>query len=357
MITAKLWRPGAEPIRLSLDQAAATSDGVLVLIVDAPPGAAEEVHRELERICGNHLTFEMVSDLLDPDELPEVKQFGEGGLLRKVSSFGVRCLAQDIVGDSGLVFDPVEFLSGERWLICNWQSSKAYRIGDASPSDATPLLREDVENEVTGRWLAQGGQTTGDLGVLFLYVLALKYSKARRALWARLNAWERDFYSLQLGSDPTELVQTLRELHRLHGELNRRLEALNVPRDCADIGWFAMVSQRDTAQSVDDIIDRSLHNLRSFGDSLRQAVSLTQSYATLKHFEQAEEQKRATQNLQRRFEGGAAVLLVPTLIAGIYGANTLLPGGGHWSGFIAMVILMVLGSAAMYIALEKSRTD
>ena len=38
--------------------------------------------------------------------------------------------------------------------------------------------------------------------------------------------------------------------------------------------------RRDTAQSVYELITRSLHNLRIFGDSLRQAVSLTQSYAT-----------------------------------------------------------------------------
>ena len=89
----------------------------------------------------------------------------------------------------------------------------------------------------------------------------------------------------------------------------------------------------------------------------RLSVSLTQSYSTLRHFELAEEQKKATEEVQHRFEVGAAVLLVPTLIAGIYGANTLLPGGGHWSGFIAMVTLMVLGSGAAYFALEKDAPD
>jgi magnesium transporter len=53
----------------------------------------------------------------------------------------------------------------------------------------------------------------------------------------------------------------------------------------------------------------------------------------------------------------AAVLLVPTLITGFFGANTNLPGGGHWSGFVAMVTLMVLGSGAAYWLLERGRTS
>jgi hypothetical protein len=59
----------------------------------------------------------------------------------------------------------------------------------------------------------------------------------------------------------------------------------------ADRSWFANVTRHDTAQSVDKIIDHSLRNLRSFSDSLRQAVSLTQSYATMRHFALAEQQK------------------------------------------------------------------
>jgi CorA-like Mg2+ transporter protein len=216
---------------------------------------------------------------------------------------------------------------------------------------------------VAKRWVDQGGKTSGDLGVLFLYELALQYTNARKILWACLNDWEQDFYNHPTESDPIQFVKPLTELHRLHGELYRRLAGLNVPRDRADTGWFARVQCRDTAQHVDEIIDRSLRNLSSFSDSLRQAVSLTQSYATLRHFalaeeqkELAEEQKVATEKLQHRFEIGAAVLLVPTLIAGIYGANTSLPGGGHWSGFVAMVILMVLGSGTAYHLLERGRT-
>lgn len=355
VITAKLWSPGELPRVVQLDTVPMLSDGVLVLTVDATLGDAEEVLRLLPRICRDQLTREMVDDLLCTDDLPEVKQYGKDGHIRKVSSFGVRPLAPERGGDSGLMFEPIEFLAGNGWLIYHWQPCKAYRLGQASPSDVESLSRDDIETEVAKRWVDQRTETSGDLGVLFLYELALQYAKARRALWARLNAWERDFYNLKPGSDPIEFVEPLTELHRLHGELYHRLDGLNIPWDRPDSGWFEDMRRRDTAESVDELIDRSLRNLRSFTESLRQAVSLTQSYSTLRHFELAEEQKKATEGLSHRVEIGAAVLLVPSLIAGVYGANTLLPGGGHWSGFIAMVTLMVLGSGAAYFLLERGR--
>jgi len=354
MITAKLWRPGEAPKQVPLDQAKTTTEGVLVLTIDANSDTDQEVLGQLQGICNGGLTLEMVSDLLAPDDLPEVKLLDPDGLIRKVSSFGVHSAAQDGGGDSGLVFEPVEFLAGQGWMVCHWQPCKAYRIGQRVPTDVAPLSRKHIEDAVATRWRDEHGKSTGDLGVLFRYELSLNYSKARRALWTRFSAWERDFYCLRPGNDTTDLVQTLGELHRIHGELDRRLDGLNVPWEQADTVWFAGVTLSGLAKSVDGMIDRSLDNLHSFSDSLRQAVSLTASYATLRSFELAEEQKKATERQTRRFELGGSILLVPTLIAGIYGANTLLPGGGHWSGFIAMVTLMVLGSTGAYYALGRA---
>jgi Mg2+ and Co2+ transporter CorA len=48
--------------------------------------------------------------------------------------------------------------------------------------------------------------------------------------------------------------------------------------------------------------------------------------------------------------------LVPTFIAGTFGANTEVPGQGKWWGFVVMVILMVLGAAGTW-ALIRPRKD
>jgi hypothetical protein len=58
-------------------------------------------------MCGDELTLDMVKDLLnpDPDELPEVKEYGEGGSLRKISSFSVRSPEQGHGEERELVFE------------------------------------------------------------------------------------------------------------------------------------------------------------------------------------------------------------------------------------------------------------
>ncbi len=236
MITAALWRPAAEPEAVPLETAETTPDALLVLSVEATLDAAENVFRTLHRVCGEQLTLEMVEDLLDPDELPEVKQFGEGGRLRKVSSFGVRLLEHEPDRDRGLVFEPIEFLAGDGWLVRHWQPPQTYPLRLAESNDTEEHRRDDrrmheeVERAVVQRWLEKG-HTAGDLGVLFLYELALRYSKARKVLWTWFNAWEVDFYNLSPdGVNADELSRRLRDLHRLHGELNRRLGGLDVPR-------------------------------------------------------------------------------------------------------------------------------
>jgi Mg2+ and Co2+ transporter CorA len=49
------------------------------------------------------------------------------------------------------------------------------------------------------------------------------------------------------------------------------------------------------------------------------------------------------------------VLLVPTLVAGVYGANTDFPGVGTAWGTTAMFVLMALGGAVVFFGLRWAR--
>ena len=64
---------------------------------------------------------------------------------------------------------------------------------------------------------------------------------------------------------------------------------------------------------------------------------------------------------QERLQGALAlvtsVLLVPTFIAGFFGANTEVPGQGQWWGFVLMVVLMVLGAIATWLAIRPRRRE
>ena len=42
-----------------------------------------------------------------------------------------------------------------------------------------------------------------------------------------------------------------------------------------------------------------------------------------------------------------------SFVAGLFGANTRLPGGGSWLGFELMVVLMVVSSIAVYWIMRR----
>jgi Mg2+ and Co2+ transporter CorA len=50
----------------------------------------------------------------------------------------------------------------------------------------------------------------------------------------------------------------------------------------------------------------------------------------------------------RRVESVGFILLFPALILGIFSANTNTPGAGTWSGFGAMILVMVALTLAAY---------
>jgi Mg2+ and Co2+ transporter CorA len=52
----------------------------------------------------------------------------------------------------------------------------------------------------------------------------------------------------------------------------------------------------------------------------------------------------------------AGLVLVPTLVVGIFGANTELPGEGSWLGFVLMIALMLVLAGLSYLWLGARRT-
>jgi Mg2+ and Co2+ transporter CorA len=83
-------------------------------------------------------------------------------------------------------------------------------------------------------------------------------------------------------------------------------------------------------------------------DRLRSALDLVQ-------LQLAQVQGRKTERLQQKVEIIAAVLLVPTLVAGAYGANTDFPGLGAEWGTVAMLVLMVVGGVGTFLFLRWLR--
>jgi hypothetical protein len=127
------------------------------------------------------------------------------------------------------------------------------------------------------------------------------------------------------------------------------LHALNRPgmsRSPALV-WFPGVTREGVAEAelADDFIDRGLSNLQDLNVRLRGALELVNART-------ASREERRSRDFQNTLTLLAGVLLVPTLVASIYGANTELPGRGSWTGFGILVAAMVISALVTYIVIR-----
>ena len=208
--------------------------------------------------------------------------------------------------------------------------------------------------------LRRAARTSGDLGVLILKHLAKSYRQSRKHLERWIEAWELDFYRRRdVGLDEQRAqLDRLIQLRGLIAQYRERLTALNVERDEAAESWFANVTARPAAENADRLIDHSLDRLERLSDKVRAAFELHQSQTAARHLELSLEQQEAGERLQGRVELIGSAFLVPTLIAGIFGANTALPGGNdphRWFGFVLMLVAMVVGAFAVAFVLKRMR--
>jgi hypothetical protein len=127
------------------------------------------------------------------------------------------------------------------------------------------------------------------------------------------------------------------------------LTPLNRPGLGKDIAkaWLP-ATDHPAVVEVDERVDNALAGLAKLSEALRQAFGLL-------HAKQAEAQRQREEQSARRLEKNAAMLLVPTLVVGFYGANTWVPGQGrHW-GFYVMLGVLILGTCLAMIALRARR--
>jgi hypothetical protein len=347
-IQATRWLTGLRPEPVSLEEAD-LSEGVLCLVVDISADP-DDVFATLRPICGEDLSFAMVEDLLSTDPLPRVQDYGREGAIRKVSAFSAT--AEDRRQSGGktgrLRFGVVEFLANEHWLVACCHETQSFAGEDVctlGASDGYEALLRATEK----RWTAGSFHSPGDLGLLILRELTRTYRAAEHTLHRWLEQWEMGFYRNGHG-DQDALV----DLRGLVAEFRARLNAMNCPRDEAAEAWFAGVSHGGEARKADRQIDDSLRGLDRLSDMVRTSFELLHTKATHQQLELQQVQADRTEQLQEKIEKITSLFLVPTLIAGFFGANTWLPGGNGVhaaASFEFMIAAMVIGSLGAYFGL------
>jgi hypothetical protein len=316
---------------------------------------ADEADRVLAAIGGRcpGLTEAMLRHLLTPDEKPAGQRYEEG--IQLASSFAVEPWRPG--GNVGrgtpqgvgvLRFQPVELLAGNGWLVTCWHPQRIFQ-GSKRVDEQPPGAVEDLREAVAERWRRNPGRLPGDLGISIMHELALTYAPAHRALSAWLEDWE---LSLYIDEDLDNHGQ-LPELWGLMAVLRDWLNPLNKAGLRSDVGkaWLP-VSDHHAVIEVDDRIDKALESLGRLSETLRQSFGLL-------HLEQSEEQRKRSEQVQRRNERLAAAFLIPTFVVGLYGANTWVPGQGrHWGFWVMLVVLVVFSMLVVWkVARDHERTE
>lgn len=349
-----LWQPGQAPQEIAPDHPR-TPGAVRWIDVELTEPFLDEADREratadlldvLTPLCDSEIDAEMVLGLFNISDKREGQFFGEGRV-RLVSA----CLAEaqraaDHDAGGRLLMHPLELLAGEGWFISCWHTTRVYdgarlESRDGAPPDGAAQLKS-----VKQRWARGCGRTAADLGTLFLYELAISYSPTYRTVWGWLEEWELDLYRTnQADGDRLErLWETMAKLREWVNPLNRMGLDTDIER-----GWFSGATEHDEVIRTDKRIDRVLEGLRELADTLRASFALL-------HARRQEEERDHREGLQRRLELLATAFLVPTLVIGIFGVNTNVPGERTWWGFYVLLGLLVLVSAiAVYTVLTLQR--
>ena len=343
-VTAWTCRKGREPLPTRvLDSKRDVED---VLWLDVHPNSDPIRAYDALRVIDPALRPEHLIDLLDRDDLAQFSQVEES--IRNVSVVGLVARPSDADTPGEVVFQMVETLVGDGWVITCWQP--ALRCSGTDPqSDLAPVLKEEVVAEVSRAWVDGGCAKSGDCATAIVESLAERYRPAHRLLEHWLQVWELAFHSGRVDD-----TRALKQLLAMVNESRRRLAAFNNMRcQTPDKHWFPYLSSPDADKRADDRLDLSLARLALLFDSIRADMELVCMEKMVKQAETAELSSKAEREFELQLGRITALLLVPTLIAGVFGANTRLPGGGTWMGFDAMVALMIVTSAVVYFFIVR----
>jgi Mg2+ and Co2+ transporter CorA len=317
----------------------------------------------------------MVRDLLRQDVQPKVETYGdEKDGVRGISVLAViaRQMPARENGDDEarqLIAQLVEIIVGPKWIVTCWHPGRIY-TGVEERDGACAVLREPLLSHVRHRWLNDGmspadavvPKSSGDLGIYLARSLIDTYGASHRMLEGWVSSWEVAFYkSLNCADKSTKLKTAAADISNILsmvGEVRRRLTAFEHARwTTTDLSWFPSLTdasvmgegqqaQSNQVQLLEKAVTSAAEKFDQLSGDIRGDMDLLMLQSTAS-------QQELTEGLQRYLAKVTGLVLVPTLVAGLFGANTRLPGGGTWLGFEIMLTLMVVSSIAVYLVIRR----
>lgn len=387
-VRLSLWRVGEvdTSVRFAndVDMREMVADAIVWFDVDPrgadpSPESIDEVTEQLQPWCPG-LNKMIVRDLLTPDIEPKSETYGEertGVRTISVPALVAREIPDDDDDfdgvDEQLVIQIVELVVGPGWMITCWHRSRTLG-GGGVVHDGPSLLREPFLSHVAHRWLhdptgltdSDEPKEAGDLAVYLARSLVATFGASLRMLQRWVSSWEVGFYktlgdkdgarSLRGSVERKSLKAAAAEISNflaIVGEFSRSVNAFRLAGDeMPNETWFADPERRARVDSTESVVNEQAKALESSVEAA--AEKLSQLYDEIRAdmdllmIQSQASQQESSERLQGYLGKVTGLILVPTFVAGLFGANTALPGQGSWAGFELMLLLMVVSAAASY---------
>lgn len=355
LVDATVWERGRPPERVSLEGARRSHQTIWLDVDVHATRQSRKVFEVLVELCPG-LSYEMIDDLFRPDSMPETKAYGDGSI-HKVSitqvvatdrapvELGAEPPGSDVSKAGFLVCQLVECLASDRWVITVWHEREVYEGGNPRPLMAGVASGEHEAcfERVGERWQRRPFDGAGDLGLLFLLEIVSGYVLARRELYSALDLWQDRFYKATLKEqEETVERQTLAALRGLATQFRQRVNAFEQAGAKVDWDWFCGITARREQESLRDLLNSSLRDLRDLADALRGSFDLIASTSASRQLKLAEENRKLGEGFQHVLGLLGAVVLAPTLVATVFSANEQLldVAGDKWIGWGLMLAVM-----------------
>jgi hypothetical protein len=229
-------------------------------------------------------------------------------------------------------------------------------IGEPSNEEvATLSLARSPLVTVRSRYLPTSRDVCGcDIAIAMLKNAVEFYDAVARRLHLALDDLEHDFYQHDDG-DP----EGLREYFRRLQQLGQTIE--NIEHDIRHL-----LRRMPPDLGADDLLIRRL--LRSYYGSeldrvcalqteIRMASETMASVLSTKQLTASQEDQKRSERFQRDATLVASAILVPALVASIYGANVQLPAKETWWALGELVGLMIFGAVLTWWYIHRPRDD
>jgi hypothetical protein len=232
----------------------------------------------------------------------------------------------------------VGLLVGTSWVL----TERGFAVGEYSSEDrVTPA--ETVDSAVRVGWVGSDGRTPLDFASAIMAELTFSARRAVERLESLQQELEGRIYSA--GEDDT-VAADIRTIQAVTSgyRWSLRRQQLVAARLLIRADPFA----RTQIEQASEMVDAATMNFDRLLQAIRDLMTLMHIEALRDISVQFHAQKKASERFERAIAILGSAVLIPGLIAAIFGASTWVPGHGERLGFVLMISLMAVGGVGFY---------